>query len=150
MKRSTNPHKLAAAKVRQADAAIRAVTQGRTCRECGCTETRPCQGGCAWVESDLCSSCIAHSLAFWIGSRTVLLQLVETLAPSNQPAIIQLCGLLLQQIDEVEETIGAMAAHTEPGGIPGAGFDPPIPEIVAGAFGKGTRTSDTLALGGDS
>ena len=27
------------------------------CRECGCTDTRACEGGCWWVEPDLCSSC---------------------------------------------------------------------------------------------
>lgn len=29
----------------------------RACRVCGCTETAPCAGGCAWVEPDLCSAC---------------------------------------------------------------------------------------------
>lgn len=27
------------------------------CRECGCTNESPCEGGCAWVEEDLCSRC---------------------------------------------------------------------------------------------
>lgn len=29
----------------------------RACRVCGCTETAPCPGGCAWVAADLCSRC---------------------------------------------------------------------------------------------
>lgn len=29
----------------------------RRCRECGCTDLRACDGGCWWVEGDLCSSC---------------------------------------------------------------------------------------------
>lgn len=29
----------------------------RTCRICGCTETRACPGRCCWVAEDLCSSC---------------------------------------------------------------------------------------------
>lgn len=29
----------------------------RTCRGCGCTDTRACPGGCSWVEDDLCSAC---------------------------------------------------------------------------------------------
>lgn len=29
----------------------------RTCRVCGCTQNRACEGGCWWVERDLCSSC---------------------------------------------------------------------------------------------
>lgn len=29
----------------------------RKCRECGCTATRACPGGCFWVDIDLCSVC---------------------------------------------------------------------------------------------
>lgn len=32
----------------------------RTCRECGCTDGRACEGGCWWVEQDLCSKCASH------------------------------------------------------------------------------------------
>jgi len=28
-----------------------------TCRKCGCTEDKACDGGCSWVEPDLCSAC---------------------------------------------------------------------------------------------
>ena len=27
------------------------------CRVCGCTHYNPCDGGCWWVEDDLCSAC---------------------------------------------------------------------------------------------
>lgn len=27
------------------------------CRVCGCTQDDPCEGGCYWVEEDLCSAC---------------------------------------------------------------------------------------------
>jgi hypothetical protein len=30
---------------------------GTTCRVCGCTDERACEGGCTWVEDDLCSKC---------------------------------------------------------------------------------------------
>jgi hypothetical protein len=30
----------------------------RTCRVCGCTESRPCPGGCAWSAPDACSACV--------------------------------------------------------------------------------------------
>jgi predicted metal-binding protein len=30
----------------------------RKCRICGCTWFNGCQGGCSWIENDLCSSCI--------------------------------------------------------------------------------------------
>lgn len=29
----------------------------RTCRGCGCTHEKACDGGCEWVEADLCSKC---------------------------------------------------------------------------------------------
>jgi hypothetical protein len=29
----------------------------RHCRVCGCTEDNACEGGCSWVEDDLCSAC---------------------------------------------------------------------------------------------
>lgn len=27
------------------------------CRVCGCSQFEPCEGGCEWVEADLCSAC---------------------------------------------------------------------------------------------
>lgn len=30
----------------------------RVCRVCGCSEANACEGGCCWVEEDLCSACI--------------------------------------------------------------------------------------------
>src|SRR5215831_15416689 len=29
----------------------------RRCGVCGCTDERPCPGGCFWVADDLCSNC---------------------------------------------------------------------------------------------
>jgi hypothetical protein len=29
----------------------------RTCRICGCTQDHACEGGCYWIEWDLCSAC---------------------------------------------------------------------------------------------
>lgn len=34
------------------------IDQEPKCRVCGCTHYRPCDGGCSWVEVDLCSNCI--------------------------------------------------------------------------------------------
>jgi hypothetical protein len=34
----------------------------RTCRVCGCTDDKACEGGCYWVDYDLCSSCAAKEL----------------------------------------------------------------------------------------
>lgn len=33
------------------------------CRECGCTQRFACEGGCRWVESDLCSACLMRAAA---------------------------------------------------------------------------------------
>lgn len=30
----------------------------RVCRKCGCKDYRACDGGCYWVEDDLCSKCV--------------------------------------------------------------------------------------------
>jgi len=29
-----------------------------SCRVCGCTDDKACEGGCYWVEPDLCSACV--------------------------------------------------------------------------------------------
>lgn len=35
------------------------LTLGRhICRLCGCWELQACEGGCAWAEEDLCTSCV--------------------------------------------------------------------------------------------
>ena len=36
-------------------------SEEQTCRVCGCTHYTPCEGGCYWVEPDLCSSCEGES-----------------------------------------------------------------------------------------
>jgi protein gp37 len=33
----------------------------RSCRVCGCTEHNACDGGCSWVEPNLCSNCIGKA-----------------------------------------------------------------------------------------
>lgn len=38
----------------------------RSCRFCGCTETKACHGGCVWLDrakGDVCSACV-HNLFF--------------------------------------------------------------------------------------
>lgn len=34
----------------------------RACRGCGCTEDEACEGGCSWVDPDLCSSCVGNHI----------------------------------------------------------------------------------------
>jgi hypothetical protein len=31
----------------------------RGCRVCGCTDWTACEGGCGWVDDDLCTACAA-------------------------------------------------------------------------------------------
>ncbi len=31
------------------------------CRVCGCTDEEGCEGGCQWVEPDLCSQCVPNT-----------------------------------------------------------------------------------------
>ena len=35
----------------------RVPTDDQKCRVCGCSHYNPCEGGCWWVEQDLCSAC---------------------------------------------------------------------------------------------
>lgn len=37
---------------------IKKVEDESVCRVCGCTWNNACDGGCYWVESDLCSQCV--------------------------------------------------------------------------------------------
>jgi len=32
----------------------------RTCRICGCTDSRACEGGCGWAMPGICSKCITE------------------------------------------------------------------------------------------
>ena len=34
-----------------------------SCRECGCTDDRACEGGCFWALEDVCSRCVLNGLA---------------------------------------------------------------------------------------
>lgn len=53
------PYELTPAALGRLRAAVEATPAGevRACRGCGCTDEAACDGGCWWVEADLCSSC---------------------------------------------------------------------------------------------
>ncbi len=57
-----------------ADAAQRRVRRiqldEQTCQVCGCTDSRPCEPGCFWMEDDLCSEC-APAEMFYNGSGNI-------------------------------------------------------------------------------
>jgi hypothetical protein len=38
------------------------------CRVCGCSTFKPCDGGCEWVEEDLCSACAEKKVEIVIPS----------------------------------------------------------------------------------
>src|SRR5258707_526671 len=48
-----------------------AIADEQACRVCGCTQNDACEGGCSWVETDLCSSCVCGARAKW-GSRELV------------------------------------------------------------------------------
>jgi ParB/RepB/Spo0J family partition protein len=52
-KAKTAPH----AKIKRGKAARRALAAVPTCGVCGCTDEYACEGGCTWIEPDLCSRC---------------------------------------------------------------------------------------------
>lgn len=43
---------------REAHRGLGTLLPERFCRVCGCTESNACEGGCYWVEPDLCSRCL--------------------------------------------------------------------------------------------
>lgn len=120
------------------------VKKERTCRGCDCTDKRACNGGCAWVETDLCSSCIDQSVAYWAGYQFALDELIELLEPSRAPAIEALCERLRAKAETIQQQVGRVASawgHARHGQAEeserGASDEP-------AAFGKGVRTSDTM------
>jgi hypothetical protein len=46
---------------RKAIAKTQELLRDRKCRVCGCSECAACDGGCFWVEWDLCSECGEHA-----------------------------------------------------------------------------------------
>jgi len=36
------------------------------CRVCGCTQRRACDGGCWWIEPDLCSACVDRAVGLFV------------------------------------------------------------------------------------
>lgn len=48
----------AGVRIREGDPAPRPLAE-RVCRVCGCTQNHACEGGCWWINDDLCSSCAA-------------------------------------------------------------------------------------------
>ncbi len=46
-------------KERAAERADEDAGAARRCRVCGCTDAWGCDGGCSWVDADLCSACVA-------------------------------------------------------------------------------------------
>lgn len=148
--KSATSNSLAAAGVRKTDTVHRAADlpeKERACRECGCTDQQGCDGGCAWVETDLCSTCISKSVAFWMGCRYELVELLELLKPSHVPAVATVCDVIEERLATIDqEATAALAESDEP---------PPNPRHRGGysgpardGFGKGVRTAD--AMGGES
>jgi hypothetical protein len=87
---------------------VRNVARGRrVCRICGCWELEACDGGCSWVEVDLCSSC-ARPPAPRAGVRLVL-------EPTDQVVLLQVAGdQVICRVWQGESNVGARVAALIP------------------------------------
>lgn len=101
-----------------------------TCEDCGCTDEKPCEGGCSWVNDDhtLCSRCgLARANA-------IVKSLEQLTAPASEAgmrvgAALAELQLALFAFEEawnaaMDETIGDYADRAE---------------LFNGAYGEATR-----------
>lgn len=60
----------------------RVIGRGR-CQVCGCTETRPCPGGCAWANADqnLCTCCDGTP---WVSAEDVMVAMRDAGVPEHR------------------------------------------------------------------
>lgn len=69
----------------------------RKCRVCGCTDLNACEGGCSWVEDDLCSNCEGKETATAMNCEEVNrepgLYLKDGRGPFNVQAALDALGL---------------------------------------------------------
>jgi hypothetical protein len=77
--------------VRKAKPKERKKTRRHPCRVCGCTDSKPCPGGCSWVEDDLCSVC-AEKLNTPITDKRRVTEKTGTDAGGPQPGMVALLG----------------------------------------------------------
>lgn len=94
--------------VEEADAAIRSKVYGK-CRICECTDFDGCasdEGGCRWVESDLCSTCaeISIALAEWFQAAGPMARRTGSIKAAKS-ALTRLVADLDAMIDAVEEDL---------------------------------------------
>lgn len=65
----------------------------RACRVCGCTESNPCDGGCWWVEDDLCNRCFipdieaTANILSLVRTREVALSVIEQWSEADRIAV---------------------------------------------------------------
>lgn len=52
------------------------LTTEQTCRICGCTDARACEGGCSWLLRGICSKCITDKVPEYID---LLVETIEEL-----------------------------------------------------------------------
>ena len=55
-----------------------------TCKVCGCTDERACQGGCFWVDKQetICSSCAINNITF---ENKITGKHIKVIATQNNP-----------------------------------------------------------------
>lgn len=81
----------------------------RKCRVCGCTDENACEGGCEWVEEDLCSAC-SDVLYLWCPSRE---QRVASLICRSKCDEIETCQAF-DEFNEARHKVADEAAEQTP------------------------------------
>ena len=105
---------------------------GRSCRVCGCTDERPCPGGCSWVEPDLCSRCAGEKNAGPEQGPIVLMLPATVRVSFEEPA--EFLQELEELAKEVEEGIVRYTIRYDP---PGEGYGMRKVELVVSAIAGG-------------
>lgn len=90
------------------------------CRHCGCTDSHACEGGCFWVEDNLCSSCVRTELG--------------TLREQLQQATEQITGLE----SRLQEQAAALAQRDQQEAIQ-------LEEVISSRTALQTRLDEALA-----
>ncbi len=123
---------------------------GQKCKFCGCTDARPCAGGCAWAEPGLCSTC---AKTYHTGELAMAANLIETLEELRGDILDK--GALLVELGKTAEVIVHEIARLSANWPDAMVADAKAAiradaEAIETPSGKGTRSSDSLTVGAAS
>lgn len=69
------------------------IVRERQCRVCGCTNDNSCDGGCFWVEEDLCHRCVKNDLISQIEEDANKYSILAWLTLDERENVIQMSVL---------------------------------------------------------